>query len=61
MMPTAAYQVSGEYAMIAAASRMGWLNYDQAVHESLLAIKRAGADMIITYFAKDAARMLSKL
>ena len=61
MMPTAAYQVSGEYAMIAAASRMGWLNYDQAVHESLLAIKRSGADMIITYFAKDAARMLSKL
>ncbi len=61
MMPTAAYQVSGEYAMIAAASRMGWLDYDQAVYESLLAIKRAGADMIITYFAKDAARMLSKL
>ncbi|MHC1575033.1 MAG: porphobilinogen synthase [Candidatus Methanogasteraceae archaeon] len=61
MMPTAAYQVSGEYAMIAAASRMGWLDYDQAVHESLLAIKRSGADMIITYFAKDAARMLSKL
>ena len=61
MMPTAAYQVSGEYAMIAAASSMGWLNYDQAVHESLLAIKRSGADMIITYFAKDAARMLSKL
>ncbi|KAF5410676.1 MAG: hypothetical protein C5S47_06205 [Candidatus Methanogasteraceae archaeon] len=60
MMPTAAYQVSGEYAMIVAASRMGWLDYDQAVHESLLAIKRSGADMIITYFAKDAARMLSE-
>ena len=57
-MPTAAYQVSGEYAMIEAAAAMGWLDRDQAIYESLLSIKRAGADMILTYFAKDAARML---
>ena len=57
-MPTAAYQVSGEYAMIVAAGTMGWLDSDQAIYESLLSIRRAGADMIITYFAKDAARML---
>lgn len=57
-MPTAAYQVSGEYAMIVAAGTRGWIDRDQAVYESLLSIKRAGADMIITYFAKDAARML---
>ncbi len=59
-MPTAAYQVSGEYAMIVAAGARGWLDRDQAICESLLAIKRAGADMIITYFAKDAARLLMK-
>jgi porphobilinogen synthase len=57
-MPTAAYQVSGEYAMIEAAAAMGWLDRDQAIYESLLSIKRAGADMILTYFAKDAVRML---
>ncbi len=56
--PTAAYQVSGEYAMIKAASRLGWLSEDKIVLETLLSIKRAGADLIITYFAKDAARIL---
>lgn len=58
-MPTAAYHVSGEYAMIKAASRNGWLDESKAVHESLLSIKRAGADMVLTYFAKDMARKLN--
>jgi porphobilinogen synthase len=57
-MPTAAYNVSGEYAMIKAAAANGWLDEKKAIYESLIAIKRAGADIIITYFAKDAARML---
>jgi porphobilinogen synthase len=57
-MPTAAYNVSGEYAMIKAAAANGWLDENKAIYESLIAIKRAGADIIITYFAKDAARML---
>jgi porphobilinogen synthase len=57
-MPTAAYHVSGEYAMIKAAAANRWLDERKAVHESLLSIKRAGADLILTYFAKDAARML---
>lgn len=56
--PLAAYQVSGEFAMIEAASRMGWLERERAIMESLIGIKRAGADLIITYFAKDAARIL---
>jgi porphobilinogen synthase len=56
--PIAAYQVSGEYSMIKAAARAGWLEESRAVLETLLAIKRAGADMILTYFAKDAARLL---
>ncbi len=55
-MPTAAYHVSGEYAMIKAAAQNGWLDERKVVHESLLSIKRAGADMILTYFAKDIAR-----
>ncbi|MFZ2410295.1 MAG: porphobilinogen synthase, partial [Candidatus Methanoperedens sp.] len=55
-MPTAAYHVSGEYSMIKAAAANGWLDEKKAVHESLVSIKRAGADMIITYFAKDIAR-----
>jgi porphobilinogen synthase len=54
-----AYQVSGEYAMIKAASKMGWLNEEKAVLESLTSIKRAGADLIATYFAKDAVRLVS--
>ncbi|WP_067216984.1 porphobilinogen synthase [Marinomonas gallaica] len=56
--PTYAYQVSGEYAMQMAAFENGWLDKDQVMMESLLAFKRAGADGILTYFAKDAARLL---
>ncbi len=58
-LPIAAYQVSGEYSMIKAAGKAGWLDESRAVLESLLAIKRAGADLILTYFAKDAARSLN--
>jgi len=58
--PTFAYQVSGEYAMHKAAFANGWLNEDEVILESLLAFKRAGADGILTYFAKDAALLLSK-
>ena len=58
--PIAAYQVSGEYSMIKAAARAGWLDESRAMMESLLAIKRAGADMLLTYFAKDAARLLNR-
>src|SRR4029450_12717018 len=50
--PVVAYQVSGEYAMIEAAARNGWLDHDRAVLESLTAIKRAGADLVITYYAE---------
>jgi porphobilinogen synthase len=57
-MPTAAYNVSGEYAMIKAAAQNGWLDEKKVMYESLLSIKRAGADMILTYFAKDMARIL---
>lgn len=56
--PIAAYQVSGEYSMIKAAGRAGWLDEERAMMESLLSIKRAGADLILTYFAKEAARRL---
>jgi porphobilinogen synthase len=56
--PVAVYQVSGEYAMIKAASANGWLNEEKAILETLLGFKRAGADMIATYFAKQAAEML---
>ncbi len=55
-MPTAAYQVSGEYSMIVAAAEQGWLNQEAAFMEALTSIKRAGADMIITYYARDFAR-----
>jgi porphobilinogen synthase len=55
-LPVAAYQVSGEYSMIKAAGKAGWLDESRTMLESLLAIKRAGADLILTYFAKDAAR-----
>ncbi|HKY73073.1 MAG TPA: porphobilinogen synthase [Nitrospira sp.] len=58
-LPVAAYQVSGEYSMIKAAGKAGWLDESRAMLESLLAIKRAGADLILTYFAKDAARSLN--
>jgi porphobilinogen synthase len=58
--PVVAYQVSGEYAMLEAASRNGWLDHDRAVLESLLAIKRAGADLIITYYAELLTRLLER-
>jgi porphobilinogen synthase len=57
--PTYAYQVSGEYAMIKAAAGNGWLDGDKAMLESLLAFKRAGADGILTYFAPKVAEMLA--
>lgn len=59
LLPIAAYQVSGEYSMIKAAAQAGWLDESRALLESLVAIKRAGADQILTYFAKDAVRLLS--
>jgi porphobilinogen synthase len=57
-LPVAAYQISGEYAQIHAAAKLGWLDLARCRDESLLAIKRAGADMILTYFAKDVAKAL---
>jgi len=57
--PTAAYQVSGEYAMLKAAARNGWIDERRAMMECLTSIRRAGADIIITYFARDAARLIS--
>jgi porphobilinogen synthase len=57
-MPTFAYQVSGEYAMLKAAAANGWLDHDAVMIEALLAFKRAGADGVLTYFARDAARLL---
>ncbi|MCX6213092.1 porphobilinogen synthase [Spirosoma sp.] len=59
-LPIAAYNVSGEYAMIKAAAQNGWLDGERAMMESLMAIKRAGANVILTYFAKEAARYLLK-
>jgi porphobilinogen synthase len=56
--PLGAYQVSGEYAMLQAAFERGWLEPERAMMESLLGIRRAGADFIVTYFAKDAAKVL---
>lgn len=58
--PVAAYQVSGEFALIKAGSQLGWVDGEQVMMESLIAIKRAGADLILTYFAKEAARKLEK-
>jgi len=57
-LPIAAYQVSGEYAMLQAAIRNGWLDRDRVILESLTSIRRAGAQLILTYFAKDAAKLL---
>jgi len=57
-MPTAAYNVSGEYSMVKAAGRLGWIDEQRVMMEMLTGIKRAGADMILTYFAKDAAKLL---
>jgi porphobilinogen synthase len=56
--PVSAYNISGEYAMIKAAAKMGWIEEDKAILETLSSIKRAGADLIATYFAKDAVRLL---
>jgi len=58
--PTFVYQVSGEYAMLKAAAQNGWLDEQQTVIESLLAFKRAGANGILTYFAKDVAQQLAQ-
>jgi porphobilinogen synthase len=58
-LPLAAYHVSGEYAMLKAAAERGWIDYDRVMMESLLAIRRAGADLIITYAAREAARLLA--
>lgn len=56
--PVSAYHVSGEYAMIKAAAKMGWINEEKAILESLTSIKRAGADLIATYFARDAVKLI---
>jgi porphobilinogen synthase len=58
--PLAAYSVSGEYAMIRAAGRLGWLDEERAMMEAVVAIRRAGADIVITYFARDVARRLER-
>ena len=58
--PVAAYNVSGEYAMLKAAAERGWIDHDRAVLETLTSIRRAGADLVLTYHAKEAARLLSK-
>jgi porphobilinogen synthase len=57
--PLGAYQVSGEFSMLMAAIQNGWLDRDRAILESLTAIRRAGADFMLTYFAQDAARLLA--
>jgi porphobilinogen synthase len=59
-LPVAAYNVSGEYSIIKAAAKMGWIDGERAMMESLIYIKRAGADIILTYFAKEAAKVLQK-
>lgn len=56
--PVAAYNVSGEYSLVKAAAQMGWIDHDRVMMEILVSIKRAGADLILTYFAKDAAKLL---
>ena len=58
-LPVAAYNVSGEYAMVKAAAKLGWIDGDRVTMEILVSIKRAGADLIITYAAKEAARALA--
>ena len=58
--PVSAYNISGEYAMIKAAAKMGWINEEKAILETLTSFKRAGADLIATYFAKDAAKLLTQ-
>ena len=56
--PVAVYQVSGEYAMLKAAAEKGWLDHDSVMMEQLISIKRAGADIIASYFAKDAVKLM---
>ena len=58
--PISAYQVSGEYAMIKAAAKAGWIDENKAILESLISIKRAGADLIATYFAREAVGMIKR-
>jgi porphobilinogen synthase len=58
-LPVAAYNVSGEYAMVKAADKLGWIDGEKVMMECLLSIKRAGADLIVTYFAKEAAKILT--
>ena len=58
--PVAAYQVSGEYSMMHAAAEKGWLNLEEAMLESIIGFKRAGANLIASYFAKDIAKLLKK-
>jgi porphobilinogen synthase len=58
--PVAAYNVSGEFALVKAASRLGWVDGEKVMMESLISIKRAGADVILTYFAKEVAKQLVK-
>jgi len=58
-LPIAAYHVSGEYSMIKAAAERGWIDEDRAVLETLTAIRRAGADLIVTYYARHAARLIT--
>jgi len=57
-LPVAAYHVSGEYAMIKAAAEKGWIDEERVMLETLLCIRRAGADLVLTYYAKDAAALL---
>ena len=59
-MPVAAYQVSGEYAQIEAAAAQGWIDREQVIMESLTCIRRAGAQIILTYYALEAARLLRR-
>ncbi len=59
-LPVAAYSVSGEYAMIRAAGQLGWIDEERVMVEALTGIRRAGADIIITYFAKDLARLIEQ-
>jgi porphobilinogen synthase len=59
-LPVAAYNVSGEYSVIKAAAKLGWIDEERAMMEVLTSIKRAGADLILTYFAKEAAKVLNK-
>jgi porphobilinogen synthase len=57
--PVSAYNISGEYAMIKAAAKMGWIDENKAILETLTSMKRAGADLIATYFARDAVRLIN--